>query len=100
MNTIFEECSKAELEHRRTSPMSSVTQIPLSRFAFEHLKSGGTPRPTSSTEKKWKEIAGDNSLLSIPKTPITKTGNFDFVFRVFLKIKLIFLSRYKPDARR
>ncbi|CAG9538162.1 unnamed protein product, partial [Cercopithifilaria johnstoni] len=71
--TSLQECSRIELEHRRTSFVSSVTQIPLSRFAFEHLKSGGTPRPTFSTEKKWKEFAGDNSLLSVPKTPVTKT---------------------------
>ncbi|VDK77188.1 unnamed protein product [Litomosoides sigmodontis] len=70
---VFEERSKTELEQRLTSSMSSVTQIPLSRFAFEHLKSGGTPRPTSSTEKKWKKIAGNNSLLTVPKTPVTKT---------------------------
>ncbi|KAL4003477.1 hypothetical protein ACH3XW_7775 [Acanthocheilonema viteae] len=71
--TSWQECNKTELGHRHTSCMSSVTQIPLSRFAFEHLKSGGTPRPISSTEKRWKEITGDNSLLSVPKTPVAKT---------------------------
>ncbi|OZC06580.1 hypothetical protein X798_06426, partial [Onchocerca flexuosa] len=71
-HTPQQECSRVKSEHRNTNLMNSVTQIPLSRFAFEHLKSGGTPRPTSSTEKKWKKIAGDNSILSIPATPIAK----------------------------
>lgn len=95
---IFEECSGTELEHQRTSLMSSATQIPLSRFAFEHLKKGGTPRPTSFTEKKWKEITGDDSLLSVPKTPIAKTGNFIHYFLKFSKNDC-FIFRYKPDAR-
>uniref|UniRef100_A0A0R3RG49 Centriolar coiled-coil protein of 110 kDa n=1 Tax=Elaeophora elaphi TaxID=1147741 RepID=A0A0R3RG49_9BILA len=67
-------CNRTELECWRTNLMSSITQIPLSRFAFEHLKNGGTPRPTSSTEKKCKEIADKNSLFSTSKTPVAKTG--------------------------
>uniref|UniRef100_A0A1I7W5E8 PEHE domain-containing protein n=1 Tax=Loa loa TaxID=7209 RepID=A0A1I7W5E8_LOALO len=72
-HTPRQECSGAKLEDQSTNSTCSVAQIPLSRFAFEHLKNGGTPRPTSSTEKKWKGITGDNSLLSIPRTPIAKT---------------------------
>ncbi|MCP9257491.1 BMA-HCP-4, isoform b [Dirofilaria immitis] len=46
--TLRQECSTAKPENQSTNSMKSVTQIPLSRFAFEHLKSGGTPRPTSN----------------------------------------------------
>uniref|UniRef100_A0A915Q3W5 Uncharacterized protein n=1 Tax=Setaria digitata TaxID=48799 RepID=A0A915Q3W5_9BILA len=73
--TPLQENNTNKVEHRLGSMNSkgSVTQIPMSRFAFEHLKSGGTPRPTSNTERKWKKIANDNSLLSLPRTPIPKT---------------------------
>ncbi|VDM07528.1 unnamed protein product [Wuchereria bancrofti] len=72
IRTPRQKCNGAKCENQRTSFVSSVTQIPMSRFAFEHLKSGGTPRPISNTEKKWKEIAGDSSLSSVPKTPVAK----------------------------
>ncbi|KAK6102678.1 hypothetical protein QQG55_9430 [Brugia pahangi] len=69
IRTPQQKCNGAKPENQSTS---SVTQIPMSRFAFEHLKSGGTPRPTSNTEKKWKKITGDSSLSSVPKTPVAK----------------------------
>ncbi|KAM3722615.1 Carbamoyl-phosphate synthase large chain [Dirofilaria immitis] len=71
--TLRQECSTAKPENQSTNSMKSVTQIPLSRFAFEHLKSGGTPRPTSSTEKKWKKIVENSSALSMPRTPFART---------------------------
>ncbi|VDK54275.1 unnamed protein product [Gongylonema pulchrum] len=50
---------------------------PLTRYAFDHLKNGGTPRPTSTTRKILaKRIAEDNGVPSEPRTPpFARIGN-------------------------
>ncbi|VDN02607.1 unnamed protein product [Thelazia callipaeda] len=50
-----------------------VPQVPITRFAFEHLKSGGTPRPKPiEKNKRLNQILSEDTVMTEPKTPVMK----------------------------
>lgn len=48
-------------------------QIPLTRFAYEHLKSGGTPRPVTRTHQLLQPLSEEKTLPK-PVTPVVHPG--------------------------
>lgn len=69
---------------QHSSKLSLAPQGPLTRFAFEHLKSGGTPRPPSIS----KDLTTAEATVtpSEPRTPVPKAGtHFKLVWSLFCK---------------